>query len=268
MTNSVAIGALNFGAERAIDGLVFTGLTDWDGKPDARGNGANIPSGHGVYSRTKTFRLSRAISLAGAVIADSLSEYHAARRAIEALPDVATMSVDTGDGPWSREVEIKTIKVDDHRGATATRFTIDMIATDPVRYRAPTTVGPVSKPVRTGGLRFPTRFPWNFGTEDRGRADIENTGTVPLYPTLTVSGWGAAVTVHCGPRRLEFGAFNGDLVFDARQRRAFLHGADVTRQTVRREWPAIPPGETYEIWIESTGAGEMTLSGEYEIGAW
>ena len=269
MTHVVVIGGVQFGASRPIDGLVFTGLTDWDGKPDARGEGDPIPSRNGIFPRVDLYRQSRAVSVEGAVIADSLTEFHEVRRRLESLPDVTDISVDVGDGVWSRGVEVRSIKVDDFRGDTATTFLIDMVAPDPVRYRDVVVLGPVGLPVLDGGLFLPASMPWDLGTDVRSVLTVVNDGALPCYPVVRLSGSASSVTVLAGPRRLGFGAFTGDLVFDAGDRRAFLNGADVTRQMTRRDWPVVPAGVTHEFSFEAVAPSpDFRMSVEYRIGAW
>lgn len=133
--------------------------------------------------------------------------------------------------------------------------------------------GPVEKiftvPELGAGLRLPERFPWNFGIVTRPTATVVNVGSVPVYPVVTVQGSADAITIHGGPRRIEFGSFDGTLVIDNRNRRAFLNGVDVTRHLVRRDWQAIPPGASWDFFFEATNPDPATvMSGDYQIGAW
>lgn len=265
--NSLSLCGLPIGLRWPIGGLIAEQIKDWDGVTGLRGSSDPIPGSTGSYPREGEVRESRIISIKGTVVADDIEQYHRARSALEAIPMVGEMRFDSGDGVWVRRVEVKAINVDDHRGSSVTGFTVDLEAHDPNRYRDATRLGPYGLPVRSGGLRLPRRFPWNFGVSTAQVAQVENTGTIPTYPKITVSGKSAGVTVRVGPRRLSFGAFQGDLVFDCRDRRAFLDGVDVTRRMVRREWAAVPAGAVWDVSHEHTSpAADTSMSVEFQIG--
>ncbi len=266
----VEICGLGFsGSEIPEGGLTFSELIDWDGVPGTRGDSDPIPDANGSYTRTNIVRLSRAISVNAAIVADTPAEFIAARQRVEALPAQGEMRVDLGDGYWTRHVEIQAIKIPDARAGSETEFTIDLVAPDPARYRDPIVVGPVGLPVRDGGLILPSAFPWNFGTSVRSVASVENSGSVPSYPTVRVTGSGAALSVQGGPRRVEFGAFSGEFVIDNLQRRAFLNGGDVTRQLLRRDWQSVPAGGVQDFSFDVSDASPDTvMTVEYRIGVW
>ncbi len=259
-----------------VDGLIYSRLVGWDGRPAARGGGDAVSGGQGEFPRSVELRESRVITVEAAIISDSASEYMAAKRRVENIPMFGEMRVDQGDGVWTRAIEIASIDIPDARGATETEFTIDMVAPDPVRYSDVLTAGPALLPVQVGGLTFPAAFPWDFGTFDHAKAVVTNTGALPILPRIIIESlvpdgpvFADSVTVFAGPHRLEFGPFSGRLVFDALERRAWLNGVDVTRQIVRREWPVVGPGETQEFYFEAVNPSpNISLLGEYKIGVW
>lgn len=269
MTHVVLCGVGFSGTSTPDDGLVYTELTDWDGVTGARGAGDPVPSGHGSYRRSEVWRESRAISMKGAILADTVDEFHRIKKRVEAIPSLGEMRVDQGDGYWTRGVEIDTISIPDFRGGTAVEFTIDMLAPDPVRYSEWLTAGPATLPERSGGLILPAAFPWHLGESVWPKATVENWGELPVLPRVTVTGSAPSITVRGGPYRLEFGAFDGELVFDSEQRRAWLNGTDVTRDMVRREWPQVAPGEVADFFFDTDGVSAGTeLLVEYRIGVW
>lgn len=265
----VEICGLGFsGGEVPEAGLMFTELVDWDGVPGYRGDSDPIPGANGSYRRTNIVRLSRAISVNAAIVTDSPEEFIAVRRRVETLPTQGEMRVDMGDGYWSRHVEIEAIKIPDARAGAEVEFTIDLTAPDPVRYRDPVMVGPVGLPVQVGGLVLPAAPPWDLGMSARPVGTVVNDGSVPVLPRVTVTGSGGGLTVFGGPRRLEFGPFSGTLVMDARERRAWLNGVDVTRSLLRRDWPTVPAGVSHDFYFDAVDASpETALSVEYRIGA-
>lgn len=257
------------GTHEPVDGLIYSRLIGWDGRTSARGGGDSIPGWQGEYPRSEELRESRVITVEAAIVSDSVAEYMAVKRRVENIPMFGEMRVDQGDGVWTRAIEIAAIDIPDARGATETEFTIDMIAPDPVRYRDPVMLGPVGLPVRSGGLRLPKRFPWNFGTSILPVLTIVNGGSRPTFPIVTVTGSGSSLTVSCGPRRMEFGAWSGEFVIDNRERRAFLNGADVTRQLIRREWQEIPAGASWDLTYDVADADPSTqMFATYQEGAW
>lgn len=269
MTHVELCGVGFSGDETPDAGLIFSSLVDWDGLPEARGETDPVPGADGAYSRANIYRASRAVSVNAAIVADTVDEFLAVRRRVEAMPAQGTMRVDLGDGFWSRHVEVQKVTIPDARAGTETEFTIDLIAPDPIRYRETVTVGPVGLPVRFGGLVLPSGFPWNFGTSFRPSVTVVNDGSVPLLPVVTVRGSADSLTVHGGPRRIEFGAFNGVLVIDNRERRVWLNGGDVTRQLIRRDWQSVPADGSQEFFFDAVNASpETALTVEYRIGVW
>lgn len=269
MTHVEACGVAFGGDHNPIGGLIYQRLVDWDGRPAARGGGDSIPGGQGVYGRTQELRDSRVISIEAAIVADSAADYFDAKRRVENMPMFGEMRVDQGDGIWSRSVEVEQINIPDAYEATETEFTIDLIAPDPLRYRDPVFLGPIGLPVRSGGLVLPSAFPWNFGTSIRPLVTVVNDGKVPSFPIVRVHGSASGITVHGGPRRIEFGAFEGDLLIENRARRVWLNGGEVTRQLIRRDWQSVPAESSQDFFFEASDAApDTSMTVEYRIGAW
>ena len=266
----VEIAGVGFsGSEVPEGGLIFSRLVDWDGLPDVRGSGDDIPDVDGSFSRVRVVRDSRAITVEGAIVADSVEEYFVAKRRLESLPAVAVMRADLGDGYWSRAVEVQHVDIPDARLGFETEFKIDLLAPDPYRYSETFVAGPSGIPQRDGGLLFPAAFPWDFGTFVFDKALVENTGDKPVLPVIRVTGSADAITVFGGARRVEFPAFEGELVIDCVQRRAFLNGTDVTVLLIRREWPEVPSGQIREFFFTADApSAETVLTVEYRIGVW
>ena len=76
-----------------------------------------------------------------------------------------------------------------HRGRSRLYdITIDMTAIDPRAYGTEST-NSTGMAAHGGGLRFPLRFPINFGTPGSdGRVRFTNAGTATTYLTLVVTG--------------------------------------------------------------------------------
>lgn len=268
----VRIGGAELGTTATSHEAKFQRITGWYGLPSARGESDAIPGSNGSYVPENVYRSERQVTVTGYVhqrdhesairVLDSMSQAFASDSVLE-------MGVQDSDGWWYREVIVTAFETDDPRGTGFARFTIDLISPDPVRYREPVVVGPVKLPVRSGGLVLPQAFPWDFGSYDGDVATVVNDGTVPVLPRTVVTGSGSSLTVHGAGRRVQFGAFSGEFVFDSSERRAWLNGTDVTRQLVRRDWPVVEPGESADFYFRAAGASpDVSLLVEYRIGVW
>lgn len=275
------LGITLSGADKPTDGLYWTELEGWWGLPDLKSDSDSTPGAHGKFRRDplSLHRDSRIITLIGHILVDTVGGLAATRTRLESVlsGSAGDMTVVTSAyGSWTRYVEIDTLQIDPDHGRTWVKFTVDMEAPDPIRYLAPTVVGPVGLPVHEGGLILPKAFPWNFGTSTRPVVAILNTGSVPVLPIVTMrssepNGVASAdaIIIYGGARRLEFGAFDGVLVFDALERRAWLNGTDVTLQIIRRDWPSVADGESADFYFEATNPSlDLALSVEYQIGEW
>lgn len=250
-------------------GLMHSTLTGWRGLSGARGSDDPIPGAHGSFEQSEILRSERSMALTGAAIGADPAEASAYLEQLEsALADrVVPLRVCDDTGVWSRRIEVEAFQPAERWNRARVPFTIDMIAPDPARYRDPVFLGPIGLPVQEGGLILPAAFPWDFGTATRPVGVLVNDGTVPVLPRMVLQGAADAVTVHGGPRRLEFGTFTGELTFDSTERRAWLAGVDVTRDVIRRDWPVVPASVSADFFFVATNPSpDLTLTVEYQIG--
>lgn len=258
-------------AEYPYRGIGLSRLTGWRGLPGMRGGLDMVPGAHGAFSTEALLRDPRSMALNGFVEAGTPAEalvmLERLESALAASP--VQLRVAGDDGEWTRVVEVEALIPEDTWNRKRIRFSVDLIAPDPVRYREWLTAGPVGLPTQVGGLVLPKAFPWDFGTSTREVATVANDGSVPVLPRVTVTGSADALTLFGGARRLEFGPFDGVLVFDSLERRAFLNGADVTRQLIRRDWPVVDPGGVADFYFQAVDpSSDINLMVEYRIGAW
>lgn len=252
-------------------GLAVTAVNGWRGLPGSRGDNDPIPGAHGSYEADVLLRESRSIEVRAAAIALSESAALAMVDEVEAVlaGRPVEMWVTDAQGAWRRSVEVETVQIVGAYNRDRVQFAIDAFAPDPRRYQAVETVGPVGLPTLDGGLILPKAFPWDFGTLNRQVATVHNRGAVPLLPVITVNGSADELIVRGGSFRMVYGEFSGTLVFDSRERRAWLNGGDVTRQMLLRGWPVVQPGETAAFDFEVVGGSPgINLTVSYEIGAW
>lgn len=265
-------GVVLSGAKRPEDGLYWTDLEGWWGLPDLKTDSDSIPGANGRFSRAHHYRDSRVITLVGHILTESSSGLVSVRHRLEAALSVGygQMTVVTDSyGSWSRMVEVDTLEIEPDHGKEWTKFTVDMVAPDPLRYQEWEVRGPVGLPVQEGGLILPKAFPWDFGNSIIQVIQVDNTGDVPIYPKMTLQGSAESVALRGGPMTLEYGDFDGTLTFDSDERRAWLDGTDVTRWMVRRDWPVIPAGDTFSFYFEAFNpSDDIALTVSYRIGAW
>ena len=262
-------GLLFAGSGKPTEGLTYSRLEGWDGRPAVRSKTDVIPGWHGSYAHVAPLVSSPLMELTAAIIAETREEFFRVKRRVESMPHVGLLRASRGDGVWSSQVEIQQIRIPDWNGRTKTTFTIDLIAPDPVRYRDPVVLGPIGLPVQSGGLVLPAAFPWNFGTSVRPAVTLVNDGALPCWPVVRVSGSADHLTVTGGARRVQVGPFDGVLVLDSRERRAWLNGGEVTRELLRRDWHEVAPGESARFSFDAVEPSpDLSLTVEYQIGAW
>lgn len=264
------IGPQYFAGGDGTVGVFIESLRGLDELPDARASLDRIPSAHGSFAPTDVWRDSLAVTVSGTIHGEDRADAERIRDALKNdLAGMLDMRFSDTTGIWNMRVRVDNVRPSD-MGAWSSMipFTIDMVAPDPVRYSDAVIRGPVGLPVREGGLVLPAAFPWDFGTSIRPTLEVVNSGSLPAYPIVRVTGSGSSLSVLGGPRRVEFGAWAGEFVIDNRQRRAFLNGADVTRQLTRRDWQQVPVGQTYSFSFDAPGSSDAQMTVDYRIGVW
>lgn len=265
------IGSQYFAGGEGTVGVFIESLRGLDELSDARASLDRIPYAHGSFEPTDVWRDSLAVTVSGTIHGEDRADAERLRDALKNdLAGMLDMRFSDTTGIWNMRVRVDNVRPAD-MGAWASMIpvTIDMIAPDPVRYSDVLPFGPVGLPVLEGGLFLPASLPWDLGVADLQVAEVVNAGSLPVCPVVTLQGSASSVVVHGGPRVLSFGAFAGTLVLDSLQRRAFLNGADVTRQLVQRGWFLIPPGESHGFSFEAVAPSPgLYMSGEYRIGVW
>lgn len=270
-TYNVWVGDIQFDWKYADRGYFYKNLAGWNDLADVRGKRDAVPSAHGLYPAVESWRTGASITVTGSLMGASRADAEYLRdQLITALSSASVMRVEDSTGTWLRDVEVDEVSIKDPGGwSPIIHFKIDLVAPDPVRYSDVLPFGPVGLPVLEGGLFLPASLPWDLGVADLQVAEVTNAGSLPMHPVVTLQGSASSVVVHGGPRVLSFGAFDGTLVFDSLQRRAFLNGADVTRLLVQRDWFVIPPGGTLGFSFEAVAPSPgLYMSGEYRIGVW
>lgn len=269
----VELCGVRFHGFAAAGDITFQSIKDWYGVADVKGSNETVPAERGSFSRVFLPREAKVISLTGTVSADSREAAESLRLRLQnELAGSGIMRVSDATGVWQRYVEVQQLNFQDtnfwNRGFS---ITVDCFAPDPAAYSEILQTSEVRLPVREGGFRLPASTPWNFGSLDleTATATIENWGTLPLLPVITVTGSANQIVIDVDGRKVGFGEFAGELVFDSRHRRCYLNGQDVTRRLTVRDWPEVPPGRTGRLSFEAVlPSPDLKIIANYQIGVW
>lgn len=138
MTYYIDLGGITFHGNTGGDGgWYFNELVDWNGLPDSKTEGEDIPLGDGSYDPGTMYRSSRAISFSGFFLGENHADVLAARDRITAWGakrQLQPMTVSDESGVWMRMVSIRSIPMQDTQGASELMFTVHCVAPDPLRY--------------------------------------------------------------------------------------------------------------------------------------
>lgn len=255
--------------EEVSSGFTIGSFDGWDDGPTPRSGADLIPEADGAFEVARTYLAPRVMTLSGLLLDGPDAQVDASRfRAIHSAGQPQLLQVVDRDGVWTLSVGVEEAILRPIVGGLCS-YSLTLIARDPVKYTDELALGPVGLPTHTGGLILPKVFPWEFGVTDRGDVTLVNDGSVPVLPRVVVSGSADGIVVHGGPRRLEFGAFSGELVLDSRDRRAWLNGVDVTRLLLRRDWYEVPAGASQEFFfVAEDPSADTVMTVQYRIGAW
>ena len=175
--------------------LAQFGLKDWYSGAESKSEVNERPQARGAFGISNDFASSLAISTQGSFDGDSLAD---AITAAERLSAIAAgvpvlMTVEDPLRTTSRWVSVRRVTLPPDVGAFASfDFSIDVLATDPLRYGEPVSTF-TGIPVSGGGLLWPLGTTalefWDWGDDGAsGRVSITNVGTADVWPTLTVEG--------------------------------------------------------------------------------
>ena len=270
---TLEVAGITFYDRRQTDGFgfYFSDLTDWDGVPESKSPVNERPQGDGAFGIAEDLRQSAAVSFTGFYSGSSRVDMLTRKQEMTGAlgvgrPVTATFTDELG--PTSRIVSIRNAKPADTKGRDVVQFTVDMIATDPLRY-GPSVAVSTTLPTSGGGIAYPITYPLTYGTPGYpGRITVSNPGTADTYSLLEVTGGLAGgfelTEVTTGQViRFERPIPVGSTVYlNPRTGRASIDGqSDVSGFLTRSEWWAVPAGGSREIQFNSLGVvtGAPTL---------
>jgi len=248
--------------------LAQFGLLDWYAGAESKSSINDRPQSMGAFGISNDWASSVAISTKGSFDGDSLADAIAAAERLSAIAAGVPVQMVVVDPlrTTSRWVSIRRVTLPPDVGAFASfDFSIDVIATDPLRYGDPVTSS-TGIPVSGGGLLWPlgttpSAF-WDWGMDGAsGRISVTNAGTADVWPSITVLGGlagGFVVTNVSTGQTIRFvrpipeGA---SVSINQRTGSASIDGqSDVGGFITERGFFAIPAGETHQIQFAGLGA--------------
>lgn len=248
--------------------LAQFGLLDWYSGAESKSSVNERPQARGAFGISNDFASSLAISTKGSFDGDSLADAIAMAERLSAIAVgvPVRMVVEDPLRTTSRWVSIRRVTLPPDVGAYKSfDFSIDVVATDPLRYGDPVSSS-TGVPVSGGGLLWPlgttpTAF-WDWGADgSSGRISVTNVGTADVWPSLTVTGGLAggfvATNVATGQtirfvRPIPVGS---SVTINQRTGSASIDGqSDVGGFITERGFFAIPAGATHQIQFAGLGA--------------
>ena len=227
----------------------ITGL----GLAPLRTSSGNYSGRDGGYTGAQFYGM-RLISLPGYVWASTAAAFETARMALEAAVSSlsVTLSITTNGGSqYVVNCKLDSLDLPIQRTSTKTSFLLTLTAPDPIIYdNSAGGLNTVSiAPVGGGGVTWPiawTPVVWAPGTLPQ---TVTNTGNVPIYPVITLTGPATNPTI----ANLTTGQFftiqglttsTGDVItIDMLNRTVLLNGGPIyTYVTLTSNWIALQPG--------------------------
>ncbi len=239
-------------------------ISDWMSLPSSKSDVYERPQSHGAFDTGTDWRQSASFTVTLAYMGDSIADLDEAIIALTGLAsstELITCTFDDGNYLTTRLVSIRKIDVPSHRGMKRVQgITVDLLAPDPFAYGASSNAS-TGLPKAGGGVRFPIRFPADFGAAgDAGRAVFTNTGTAPTPLKFKVSGgMSDGFSLRCVEtgdtltfkRPLDVSDY---VLLDSSDASVLLNGVSpVSGFLVQDDWWTVPPGGTCTVQFNAIG---------------
>ena len=262
----------------SFEGLIFSNsgspeftiarLDGWYSGAPVRVDVEERPTGDGAFGVRQIFRSPRVITQSGIVrAADTDSAVNgpwAAFAALQPAGSPSEFSVTDGSGIKSVVASLAAAPELELVVGGLARYTLQLIARDPVKYGPESTVS-TGLPAAGGGLVYPLHDPagaLSYGAlGDLGRVSVSNPGTADTWPVVVVTGeLTSGFFVQC----LESGHVvrydrvvpaGTSVALDFRTGETLIDGqSDGSTYVTRDEWFPIPAGGSCTIQFNSLGS--------------
>ena len=266
-----------------VNGWVYDNetLDAWYAQAEADPDVNRRPNAHGAFNLGQIFTGEHRPIISGQYYGTSQADALTARDRLASLfndGEPVVMRVTDELRATSRQVWLITREAPFTHDFTHFDFDLVFVAPDPRRY-SPASSKSDGIPSSGSGLVWDlgtagSGLYFDWGTAGRpGQVSFTNTGQAATFPRIEVGGPGAFAAgfriteIETGRELTYLPATNaGDvIVFDSRTQRATINngGGDVTGSMSKRQWFAIPAGETRRYQINPlggvTGAPTITL---------
>lgn len=170
----------NFWLDEDITGLSMPGI---------RTSSGDYSGQDGGYVGAQFFSM-RQIAMNGRCFSGDVTELEAKRRAIQLAllsKDVTLRIITNAGNDYVMQCKLLRFDMPIKRAIVQAPFKIELLASDPVIYDNNTVLTVALSRAVGGGYTFPIVYPvvWAAGSQP---TNIENTGTVTIYPIITIAG--------------------------------------------------------------------------------
>lgn len=231
------------------------GLSGWFDGAENRVKVDAIPGQHGGFQPSSVLANPRAIEFQGAYVASSAAVAEAWTRdwvAGLSFRNGFDLTVTDLNGPLTSKVWVQGKPLVKRISDRACRFSLPLIAPDPIRYGAARTLVKPAAYIVSDGLTYPLTYPLSYGTMSAatlsGYIQLENAGTAPVYPTWRVAGpiaTGFTITSDGYTITFNRALAAGEVVSfgpTAGGRAILQDGSDVSVYLTQAQWVQVPAG--------------------------
>jgi hypothetical protein len=241
--------------------------------PTVRTSSGNYAGRDGGYIGAQFFS-ARDITIQGTVFSSSVSVLESSRSALQTalladrannLTPVTIQLITNAGNNYTVYAYLLDFQMPIKQAIWSAPFKIELLAPDPTIYLTNTTSLPANLPlVTTAGIPYPLTYPWTYPAEGLP-ATINNSGTVAVYPIITLTGLATDPVITNVTTGQTFSlnlvtAPTDSIVINMQQRSVLLNGSSVLGDVVSgSSWLYLQPGNN-QLSLTSAGGGD-TVSG-------
>jgi hypothetical protein len=247
--------------------------------PTIRTSSGNYAGRDGGFVGAQFFS-ARDITFQGTLFSKNIALLETARSGLQAalisqrsanlIPVTITIVTNAGNS-YVVYANLLDFKMPINKALFKATFKIELLATDPTIYLQESFSVPGNLPlVVSGGVPFPVTFPVDFPAGSLP-VTIVNTGTVAVYPIITLTGIMTNPVLTNLTTEQTFGmeltTSPGDvLVLNFQQRTALLNGSSVFGDVTSASWWQLIPGDNSIALTSSSGSDTVTGTIQWQSG--